>query len=171
MLASKLIDGILDRFGLGNAQRHDPKRQVRMLCGVVEDSLSDEAGLCGVVAPAAPAVGAVNDEQLDAKVGPDGIGPGVGDELPFVELVVAEGDQFLMATAVVPLERDGTEQLGALAQPEDRLEVVELVLLIDVIVVHGGVEEGGRWELSVVTGDDQLLSPVDAVDRICRRDL
>ena len=85
---------------------------------------------------------------------------------------MGEGEEGLVATAVGPEETRIPEGTDGLGKFQDRREVGDVggCGLVSLSVRHP-VEEGRRRQLLVVTGRDEGLAPIDAVDGIAWGDL
>jgi pimeloyl-ACP methyl ester carboxylesterase len=126
---------------------------------VVQHSLSDDLCLNWVIAGAAPPLNAVDADELHAEVWCLLLGTGERHQPSLVELVVAERDQRFMLASIVPAQREGVHPGGALALCQDRLELIELLLLIDVIV-------GERDTRDILVAADSISVSVRGAQRV-----
>src|SRR5690606_14651341 len=146
LLAASLFDLVANGLGLRDAERGDAKREVRALARVLHHGVSDCACLDNVLPASARIIDrfrkVVEDEsQFLAGM----IGTGKDDESIVVELAIGQGDQRLVAAAVMPTQH---ALRGALCneQSQDALQIAawtELAVVIIGIVAatHDLVEE------------------------------
>ena len=168
------LDRGLDRLGLGFAEGDHAEAEGGPGVVVVNHPLRDRGGLVWVIAGASPPVGAVHPEQLHADVGPVAVPAGEGDEPPLVEGGVGERDERFVQGPVVPAQRQTPIGAGCLGMVKDRLELCGVVGVFGpfLFVVSGCArEEVARWQLLLVSGQDQSRAAVDAVDGIAGADL
>ena len=95
-----------------------------------------------------------------------------GDQRVLVVAIVAEGDEALVAAAVVPFE---TQLVHARAQAfvENALQVLDALLVVRTRLVRVGrlIEKTGGRQLLGITDNDHLLAPCDDAHRIPHRNL
>ena len=137
----------------------------RGVCKDLLDSLYDCSGLRLVLTGLAAVVKALDPVQGDA--GGHVVVGREGEKPPVVVAHVAERDQALMSTAVVPSEVAGRERYGQ-GVVEDALQV----LLVGVLLVEGvHFEEACRRKLFGVSHNHEALTPGYGADGFAGRHL
>ncbi len=177
MFAAEEFKFVEDGLLLADGEGGDAEGEVGGMPGVGEDGVRDGLGFDEVGAGAAGVEDAVGD-GVEVVAGGGGWGVGAGDdaEAVFVEFAVGDGDEGVVAAAVVPAEH-GLGQAAGAAEAEDALHVAGLggvgggfLLGVGEIAGDAGKEAGGR-ELAAIADDDDLSGAGDRAEGVDRFDL
>lgn len=175
VFAAEQFEFVEDGLLLADGEGGDAEGLVGVSAGVVHDGAADGLGFDAVGAGAAAVEDAVADDpELEAEGVVGGEGAWGDEEAVVVEFAVGDGDEGVVAGAVVPAEHGGGEAAGG-AEAEDAFDVLDaggagVGGRFGILAGDAG-EEAGGGELSAVADDDDLACAGDGAEGVDGLDL